>query len=129
MPLIGFSVFREKLLSGQKTQTIRKFRKKPITLGDTLYLYWHLRQKDCEKLGTAVCSEVFTIRIDNEYSLGKQRISITTDRSVPDTLLDKDEIIHRDGFENADEMLTFFSTHYPLPEVFQVIRWNKIEVA
>lgn len=84
MPLIGFNVFREKLLSGQKTQTIRKFRKKPIKLGDGWIQLWKL--------------------------LTPQQL---------------DELIQRDGFENADEMLKFFITHYPLSEVFQVIRWNK----
>jgi predicted transcriptional regulator len=74
MPLIGFTVFKDKILSGEKTQTIRKLRKNPIIVGDHLYLYWHLRQKDCEKLGEATCTEVFQIRIDQEYSLGKQHL-------------------------------------------------------
>ena len=67
MPLIGFTVFKEKILDGTKTQTTRKFRKHPIKVGDKLYLYWHTRQKDCEKLGEAICTEVMTIQMHSEY--------------------------------------------------------------
>lgn len=58
-PLLGFTVFKEKILDGTKTQTIRKLRKRPIKEGDKLYLYWYLRQKDCEKLGESICTEEF----------------------------------------------------------------------
>ena len=53
MPVISFSVMKDKLLSGEKKQTIRplgsgywmKFKK-----GDRLVGYWKLRTKECEKL-------------------------------------------------------------------------------
>jgi hypothetical protein len=37
------------------------------------------------------------------------------------------EIIRRDGFKDASELLAWFVKHYPLPEVFQVIRWDKLQ--
>lgn len=135
MPMLGFTVFKDKILDGSKTQTIRKFRKTPIKANDKLFLYWHPRQKDCEKLGEAICSEVFTIRIIQEYWLGKQRLRIDRlSKSSPDkngwialwitlSIEKTADIIQRDGFKDADEMLAWFSK-YPLPEVFQVIRWN-----
>ena len=60
MPLLGFSVFHDEAKNGIKRQTIRRHRKQPIKVGDTLYLYWHLRQKDCLLLRKAKCTETFT---------------------------------------------------------------------
>lgn len=51
MPAISFSLFKEKLLSGEKCQTIRKPRKKPLKVGDVLHMFWKMRTKECEKLG------------------------------------------------------------------------------
>lgn len=58
MPLLGFSKLKDKLLNGSKTQTIRKPRKRPFKLGDKLYIYWHLRQRDCEKLGEGIVTKL-----------------------------------------------------------------------
>ena len=60
MPLLGFNVFHDEVKNGTKRQTIRRHRKQPIKVGDTLYLYWHLRQKDCHLLRKAKCIETFT---------------------------------------------------------------------
>ena len=60
MPLLGFSVFHGEVKDGKKRQTIRRHRKQPIKVGDTLNLYWHLRQKECHLLRTAKCIETFT---------------------------------------------------------------------
>lgn len=51
MPIIGFTVFKDKLLNGQKCQTVRRPRKRPLRVGDRLIAYWRLRTKECEKLG------------------------------------------------------------------------------
>lgn len=131
MPLIGFTVFKDKLLDGTKTQTIRKLRKRPIKEGDKLYLYWHLRQKDCEKLGEVICTKAFIIQLHREYWFGKISLLILRfvgDKSIPrwkpSSIQETAEIITRDGFKDADEMLAFFK-RYPLPDIFQVIRWEK----
>lgn len=60
MPLLGFTVLKEKLLDGSKTQTIRMPRKRPFKVGDKLYVYWHPRQKDCEKLGESTIIKITT---------------------------------------------------------------------
>ncbi len=129
-PLLGFTVFKDKILDGSKTQTIRKPRKHPIKVGNKLYLYWHPRQKDCEKLGETTCIEEFTIRLDREYFLGRYHLTIARflDPKWKDMTFSEDgiDLIHRDGFKDSNEMLAFFS-HYPLPEVFQVIRWTSIK--
>ena len=51
-PAISFSIFRDRLLDGTKCQTIRKPRKRPLKMGDKLYVFWKLRTKECERLGT-----------------------------------------------------------------------------
>lgn len=58
MALLGFSVMKEKLLDGSKTQTIRAPRKRLFKVGEKVYIYWHLRQKDCEKLGEGEITSV-----------------------------------------------------------------------
>jgi hypothetical protein len=63
MPLLGFSVLKEKLLAGSKTQTIRLPRKRPLKVGDKLYIYWHPRQKDCEKLGESTVTKIVHKRV------------------------------------------------------------------
>jgi len=127
MPLIGFTVFKEKIQNLEKRQTIRKLRKYPIKVGDTLYLYWKLRTKQCEKLGHAFCVD--------EY-----RISMSIDQNNLCVLLDQKcfgcgwrrlnfkelwKLATDDGFESIDEMKDWFKkTHSNLDgEEFQVIRW------
>lgn len=138
MPLLSFTVFKEKILDGSKTQTIRKMRKHPIKMGDKLYLYWHCRQKDCEKIGVSVCTDVCTVRIDQTYWLGKQRLQIslfdeqTQDKNgwinlwnpLSPTLIN--DISRKDGFDSEDDMLKWFSKTHTLPEVFQLIRWKPL---
>ena len=58
MPLLGFTVLKEELLNCSKTQTIRLPRKRPLKVGDKLYIYWHPRQKDCEFLGEGVITKI-----------------------------------------------------------------------
>lgn len=63
MPLIGFTVFKEKLLSGEKCQTIRRPRKRGLKVGDRLYVYWRLRTKECQKLGESVITNIVTKKV------------------------------------------------------------------
>lgn len=104
MALIGFTVFKEKILDGSKAQTIRKSRKVPIRVGEPLYLYWHLRRPDCEKLGVAKCSEVFIRRwseMKNDLELAK-----------------------RDGFDSLYEFRSWFARYNPHDETkFMIVRW------
>lgn len=128
MPLLGFTVFKDKILDGSKTQTIRKWRKHPIQVGDKLYLYWHTRQKDCEKLGEGVCIEAFPIQIHRDYWLGRHTLRFLKkpkdDNMVWEdfTIEEEVDLITKDGFKDNAEMYAFFD-RCPLPDVFQVIRW------
>jgi hypothetical protein len=84
MPLLGFSVFKDKILNGEKRQTIRKTRKIPINVGDTLYLYWKLRTKQCEPLKVVKCAESLRLKFSE--------------------FCDDEDIARKDGFENAAQM-------------------------
>jgi hypothetical protein len=106
MPPLGFNVFHDEVKDGKKRQTIRKHRKRPIKVGDTLYLYWHLRQKDCHLLRIAKCVETFT----QPWRILKA----------------SEEIAKRDGFNSSKEMREWFNdTKYPPcnEDLFDVIRW------
>ncbi len=103
MPQIGFTVFKNQILNGVKTQTIRRPRKRRIRIGDRLYLYWKLRTKECEKLGTTVCVDTYRLpwRVLKHHDL----------------------IARRDGFRNSEEMREWF--HKPKDgDVFDVIVWK-----
>lgn len=53
------------VIDGSKPHTIRKRRKKGYAKkGDTLYLYYGLRTKQCKKLREEICTGVYTIIID-----------------------------------------------------------------
>lgn len=68
MPLLGFKrQFKDAILSGSKTQTLRRPRKYPIKVGDTLYLYVSLRTPKAEKLGEAICTRADRVVIDTEF--------------------------------------------------------------
>jgi len=58
MPMLGFTVFIDKILDGSKTQTIRKMRETPIKLGDILYLYAYPRTKNTKLLGVTYCQSI-----------------------------------------------------------------------
>lgn len=66
---VNFTVFIDKILSGEKRQTIRKDGKKwkNVKVGDKLTLYTGLRTKDCRKLGEAEVESIV-----NWWSYGRE---------------------------------------------------------
>ena len=122
MALLGFTVYKEKILDGSKRQTIRKLRKHPILVGDKLYLYWKLRTKDCEKLGEAVCKETFTI-LFKMYGLTIIKCGYGLGQFMNGE--DACDLTRRDGFESLQEMFDWLKTNHHDFEtkIFQVIRW------
>jgi len=127
-------VFKEKLLDRSKRQTIRKLRKRPIKVGDKLYLFWKLRTKQCERLGEAICTETFFIKavlFENFLDSGKPAYRIDRYEEPLSlgcrTLVEREcnDLAVRDGFENPVEMLRLLTQkHGDLSNIiFQVIRW------
>ena len=113
MPIISFSTLKDKILSGEKKQTIRpkrsgwwlKFKK-----GDKLIGYWKLRSKERELL--------FVSELNEDPFVVKWR-DFT------------DELMRMDGFEDLDTAnKKWFIPKYGrngkiIPEMeFVVIRWR-----
>lgn len=111
--------FVPKILSKEKRQTIRAFRKdgrdpKP---GDTLYLYCGMRTKQCKKLLEVTCKSVQKIRIEaNRFRITNifleiYRPPIYSYRyslnwgSISDLAI-------KDGFDNTTEFFEFFNKYH-----------------
>ena len=56
MVAINFTVFQDKIIAGDKRQTIRRAAR--CNPGDRVQLYTGMRTKQCRKLGEAVCRHV-----------------------------------------------------------------------
>jgi len=131
-PALSFSDFKNEVRSGVKRQTIRALRKRPIRVGDTLYLYWKQRTKECELIRKEVCTESFLITMqffEDWLDSGKPiwRVDQTSPNGTILTLMDfrVEELAQKDGFGNALEMMRWFNEkHGDLNgKTFQVIRW------
>lgn len=117
MPAYNFSSeFAPLVGSGEKTQTIRKRRKRPIQVGDTLYLYTGMRTKQCRKLGEATCTAVETIKIypTQQIILGKQILRFSG----------RWKLAKADGFTGLRDFYAFFRDHYGLPFTGILIKWE-----
>ena len=100
--------------NGNKRQTIRKTRKYPIKVGDTLQLYTKLRTKYAELIMEAICSEVCCVVIETTRVLvdGKP-------------IADLDKFAIADGFKNWQEMRAWFEKTHSLPFQGDLIRWEE----
>ena len=129
MPLVSFSVFKEKIENGSKKQTIRKLRKYPIKKYDLLYMWWKSRTPQRERLGFSTCTEEFLIKmsiINNGYSV---YLRVWPVGSVEELSQEQyEELAKQDGFSCLKEMTEwFYKTHGEMEqECFQVIRWDKL---
>lgn len=126
MPALNFQArFASLVAQGIKRQTIRATRKRPIRVGDTLYLYTGMRTKQCQKLKTANCTMAAGFRItDGDYS-GFPAVRII-DGFTSITLKSLDQLnalAMRDGFADFNEMKAWFNDTHGLPFVGQLIRW------
>ena len=116
MPALNFkSDFVGAIQRGEKRQTIRKIRNRPIQLGDTLYLYTGMRTEHCQKIGKAVCESVQSIEIHND----------TMSLDGADMLgWEQSQMARADGFRDVDGFRGFFERHYGLPFTGVVIRFR-----
>jgi hypothetical protein len=103
MALLGFKKrFAPKVRGGKKRQTIRNFRKYPIRVGETLYLYTALRTKYSEKLREAKCKSVDVITISfNTGSISYGSEILTKDHEL-------DSFAKKDGFNDWNDMRDFW---------------------
>ena len=126
---VNFTVFIDKILSGEKRQTIRRASQKwaNVKAGDKLTLYTGLRTKECRKLGEAVVESNQTILLNPSFC-GIKKFPL----SGAYWLTDEEESIlaKQDGFDNLDDFWAFFENHYgDNMGLFKVIRWADFKEA
>lgn len=111
--------FAAQVRSGDKTQTIRReHRRRPIRVGDTLYLYTGMRGPNCRKLKTVVCRKVRDFAVDENGQFWVDGTAISA----------REAFAERDGFRadetmGAEKMVEFFRQQYRLPFYGVLIRW------
>jgi hypothetical protein len=116
MPSFNFKKqFAGLVEEGVKTQTIRQMRKRPIRVGDDLYLFTGLRTSKCRKLMTTIATEVIAISIDQD------EVVLGCDPLRRDQVY---ELARADGFESVSEFKDFFRSHYGFPFFGQLIKWQ-----
>ena len=126
---VNFSVFIDKILAGEKRQTIRRASPKwaNVKAGDKLTLYTGLRTKQCRKLGEAVVESITPIIVDIEIS------NVAVDTPLGDFNLDLpalNDLVARDGFISAADFFKFFFVHYHVyRNKMLVIRWADFKEA
>ena len=138
MPALDFQPrFRRLILLGEKRQTIRKVRKRPIRVGDALFLYGGQRRKGGgNRLMEATCVEASPICIRSfRPSIPRRVPSKNRPRIRPRLVvgvcldgehLSRADIIalaRRDGFPGPFGFIRFFVRTHGLPFQGVLIRW------
>ncbi len=126
---VNFSVFIDKILSGEKRQTIRRagFKWGSVKVGDKLTLYTGLRTKECRKLGEAVVESITPITINTSENW--VAVNSPLGWFYLDTA-DQYDLLRRDGFDTQLAFYSFFTEHYKLPQnAMVVIRWKDFKEA
>lgn len=115
------------ILGGLKPHMIRKRRKHPTKVGDTLYLFTGLRTKQTVRFAETVCTKIQPVYI---YPFRKE-IEFVTDLKffTPLSRYEKIELARRDGFNSVGDFFDFFK-RYKNDELgdFEIIYWNPKQV-
>ena len=125
---VNFTVFADKILSGEKRQTIRKAspRWKNVKAGDKLSLYAGLRTKNCRKLGTAEVDSIEDIKIVSK----RENPGFTSRIWVNGKALglrEYEELSKADGFCWIVDFLEFFHSHYGKNFEGKIIKWTNFK--
>jgi hypothetical protein len=116
MVAFNFTMFVDKVASGEKLQTVR--REARCKVGDRLQLYVNQRTKACRKLGDAICADVDYCAIKPEY------ITFGDASRHPNA----HEFAKADGFGSYSDMVTWFQKKYKRHAfVGKVIKWQLIK--
>ena len=119
MPSLNFKKqFAEDVKSGVKKQTIRPKRKRPIKIGDTLYLFTGMQTKNCVRLKTVKCIDVEPIKID----LSGEYLSIQIHGQYL-TYTKATELAQLEGFYTFEELLEFVAHTYGNKFDGDIIKW------
>lgn len=122
MPSLSFNEkFVPAILSGTKTQTIRRFRKRPIKVGDRLFLFTGMRTKYCVRIGQAVCTNRYVIKIN--------RKGIDYGCNVVRDPINLDALARMDGFKCWDDMRRWWLLNNGLPFKGHMYMWENFTPA
>lgn len=135
MPALNFKIFIDKILSGEKRQTIRPSRKYPVKQGDKLYLYTGMRTKNCRKLGESICSKIIpiSIKLVDIFGDGTDINLFIFHRRSNHSFIFKQakKLALDDGFNDIDEFNNFFIDTYKIKvgdsKEFDIIKWIDFE--
>jgi len=120
--------FVPKILSGDKTHTIRGLRAHPDKPGNLLHLYTGLRQKGARLLMRVPCLRVEEIEIRREIALvdppsgDAWSVNTVIVGGVRLSLDERESLARRDGFENFAEMMKFWDGRLPFRG--HIIHWQ-----
>jgi len=105
--------FKELILNGSKTQTIRKPRKRETKQDDILHLYTGLRTKQCVLIAKATCENVIPILI---FPFQKRLVANITTNIF--------QFAQDDGFESVDNFYEFFKQYGKEKLSMEIIYWK-----
>lgn len=113
MPAYNFQKqFAPLVESGQKLCTIRQ-TDKGAKVGDTAYLYYAQRTKQCRKLGEGTITSVVPITLWIDQLINPRVKGTLPSGHIID--ISADDVAKQDGFQTVEEMFSFFAKKYGLP--------------
>lgn len=124
MVAISFTVFKNKIISGEKKQTIRKWsetRVNQMKKLKVLQLYWKQRTPECELIKEVVLDEIVKVRF------GPMGLMFFDDGGWNYfRIADMHQIALLDGFTDFGRMENWFFNKYNELEkqIFSLIRWR-----
>jgi hypothetical protein len=127
--ILSFSVFKDKIENGTKTQTIRRyseFQYKRFCNAKKYQLYWHNPRNGGKLIREVEPSEKpFLIAFNNsDYHCNIDLIGGSKERFQGDILID---FAKRDGFETSAHLFGWFAKTYGFEmyrKKFMVLRWK-----
>ena len=126
MPAINFQKqFADAVESGEKRQTIRRFRKDATNplVGDTLFLFTGQRTEHCRLLREVRCTSTSIFEIHTHDDGG---VSLMLDLQRL-TIAEGDQLAKADGFAGVPELLKWFEDTHGLPFVGLLIKWGEVD--
>jgi hypothetical protein len=115
MPALNYTVFIDKVESGEKRQTIRSMRKRQFKVGDVLSHYTGMRTKKCRKIRPdTICTGA------DEITMTQNSIKVS---GKPLEYSGAFKLAKADGFDDVFEFMQFFKNTHGFPFVGQIIKW------
>lgn len=116
MPAYNFrSEFAELVERREKRQTIRRRRKRPTRVGDSLILFTGMRTSSCRRLAEVICRRLRDILI-----VGPGQVAVDGWPLSPEEI---ERLAKVDGFLSGYEFIDFFRRQHGLPFEGVIVMW------